>query len=251
MKAKLKRHSRSALSVLLSLCMLVSCITVGMIGTDAAQTLDAIGASLDEASVGAALDDGESVGDPSSVYIGYDWDGSWTEKKLDKNSAWEVTFSTAKTINFYFKDGSTYYKYDSSQQMPYDSTNQNEFRGHKNGNSNLSFSAKAATYVVMYTGTNNNDLLYFKFYRKQSTYSITKTTDGNGTLSGASSAAKDDSVTLTANPDRGYQFASATVKDSSGNNVSSTVSGNNISFTMPAKACASMWTANLQASATT
>lgn len=236
MKAKLKRHSRSALSVLLSLCMLVSCITVGMIGTDAAQTLDAIGASLDEASVGAAVDDGESVGDPSSVTIGYDWDGSWKTKSLSKNSAWEVTFSTAKTIQFYFQDGSTFYKYDSSQQMPYDSTNQNEFRGHKNGSSNLSFSAKAATYVVVYTGTNNNDLLYFKFYRKQSTYSITKTTDGNGTLSGASSAAKDASVTLTANPNRGYQFASATVKDSSGNNVSSTVSGNNISFTMPAKA---------------
>lgn len=238
MKAKLKRHSRSALSVLLSLCMLVSCITVGMIGTDAAQTLDAVGASADEASVGAAVDDGESVGDPSSVYIGYDWNGSWTETKLDKNSAWEVTFSTAKTINFYFRDGSTYYKYDSSQQMPYDSTNQNEFRGHKNGNSNLSFSAKAATYVVMYTGTNNNDLLYFKFYRKQSTYSITKTTDGNGTLSGASSAAKDASVTLTANPNRGYQFdrANSTVKKADGTTVSFSGSGTSMTFTMPASA---------------
>ena len=197
MKAKLKRHSRSALSVLLSLCMLVSCITVGMIGTDAAQTLDAIGASLDEASVGAkadeasvgakadeasvgaAVDDDESVGDPSSVTIGYDWDGSWKTKSLSKGAEWEVTFSTSKKINFYFQDGSTYYKYDSSQQMPYDSTNQNEFRGHKNGNSDLSFTVQAATYVVKYTGTNNNDLLYFKFYRKQADYYLLYSTSDN------------------------------------------------------------------------
>ena len=79
MKAKIKRHSRSALSVLLSLCMLVSCVTVGMIGTDAAQTLDAVGASADEASVGADLDkaedsvgaeaDGESVGSGSGYFL--------------------------------------------------------------------------------------------------------------------------------------------------------------------------------------
>lgn len=193
MKAKIKRHSRSALSVLLSLCMLVSCMTVGLIGTDAAQTLDAIGASADEASVGAdldkaedgeesvgaAVDDDESVGDSSSVTIGYDWDGSWKTKSLSKGAEWEVTFSTSKKINFYFQDGSTYYKYDSSQQMPYDSTNQNEFRGHKNGNSDLSFTVQAATYVVKYTGTNNNDLLYFKFYRKQADYYLLYSTSDN------------------------------------------------------------------------
>lgn len=37
MKTKIKRHSRSALSVLLTLCMLISCMTVGIIATDAAK----------------------------------------------------------------------------------------------------------------------------------------------------------------------------------------------------------------------
>ena len=38
MKTKIKRHSRSVLSVVLALCMLLSCMTAGMIMTDAAQT---------------------------------------------------------------------------------------------------------------------------------------------------------------------------------------------------------------------
>ena len=37
MKTKIKRHSRSVISVILAVCMLVSCMTVGMIATDAAK----------------------------------------------------------------------------------------------------------------------------------------------------------------------------------------------------------------------
>ena len=37
MKQKIKRHSRSVMSVVLALCMLVSCMTVGLIATDAAK----------------------------------------------------------------------------------------------------------------------------------------------------------------------------------------------------------------------
>ena len=40
MKTKIRRHYRSAVSVLLSVCMLVSCIAVGLIGTDAAKITD-------------------------------------------------------------------------------------------------------------------------------------------------------------------------------------------------------------------
>ena len=36
MKTKIKRHSRAVLSVALAVCMLVSCMTVGIIATDAA-----------------------------------------------------------------------------------------------------------------------------------------------------------------------------------------------------------------------
>ncbi|MBQ1350526.1 MAG: hypothetical protein IIY61_07670, partial [Ruminococcus sp.] len=37
MKTKIKRHSRSVLSVVLAVCMIVSCMTVGLITTDAAK----------------------------------------------------------------------------------------------------------------------------------------------------------------------------------------------------------------------
>ena len=40
MKTKIKRHSRSVISVLLSVCMLISCMTVGLIATDAANVTD-------------------------------------------------------------------------------------------------------------------------------------------------------------------------------------------------------------------
>ena len=43
MKTKIKRHSRSVISVLLAVCMLVSCMTAGMIMTDAAKVGDAVG----------------------------------------------------------------------------------------------------------------------------------------------------------------------------------------------------------------
>lgn len=43
MKTKIKRHSRSVISVLLAVCMLVSCMTAGMIMTDAAKVDDAVG----------------------------------------------------------------------------------------------------------------------------------------------------------------------------------------------------------------
>ena len=58
MKTKIKRHSRSVLSVVLAVCMLLSCMTVGIIATDAAKTAD------------------ERLGDTSKVYF-YNSD-SWS-----------------------------------------------------------------------------------------------------------------------------------------------------------------------------
>ena len=51
MKTKIKRHSRSVISVLLAVCMLVSCMTVGIIATDAAKVTDSVAAS-DDSTVG-------------------------------------------------------------------------------------------------------------------------------------------------------------------------------------------------------
>ena len=48
MKTKIKRHSRSVISVILAVCMLVSCMTVGLIATDAAKVeSESVGAGPD------------------------------------------------------------------------------------------------------------------------------------------------------------------------------------------------------------
>jgi len=61
-------------------------------------------------------------------------------------------------------------------------------------------------------------------------YKITKTAGEHGTLSGASTADYNTSVTITASPSAGYRVKTLTV--SAGSNV--TRSGNSITFTMPA-----------------
>lgn len=101
MKKKIKRHSRSALSVLLSLCMLVSCITVGMIGTDAAQTLDAVGASADEASVGAEIGDDESVGATYYLLLGTSNNpSSWNKYVTSSSKSFTITPSSFGLSSF-------------------------------------------------------------------------------------------------------------------------------------------------------
>ena len=100
MKSKIKRGSRSALSIVLAVCMLISCMTVGLIATDAAQVAnsDSVGASVDkddEASVGAEIDSdddsavGASVDADDSVGKNYTefkeikfklFDSSWNQK---------------------------------------------------------------------------------------------------------------------------------------------------------------------------
>ena len=63
MKSKIKRHSRSALAVILTLSMLVSCMMVGLIATDAARVTDSgtVGAQENSEDVGAMIDDTDSA----------------------------------------------------------------------------------------------------------------------------------------------------------------------------------------------
>lgn len=86
MKTKIKRHSRSVLSVVLALCMLLSCMTAGMIMTDAAKV------------------DSESVG-YDTYYVKGDWhkagDGTWISHNIT-SSAYEVNLEANKTYSFVF-----------------------------------------------------------------------------------------------------------------------------------------------------
>ena len=67
MKSQIKRFSKSTLSVILSLCMLVSCMTVGIIATD------------------AAYDNSYEVGVSTSDYINGNFDGTWRTYNFNDN----------------------------------------------------------------------------------------------------------------------------------------------------------------------
>lgn len=96
MKSKIKRHSRSVLAVILTLSMLVSCMMVGLIATDAARVTDS-------GTVGATVDDDSDVG-------GYKWtarniffrapDG-WDLSTYPKVQVWAVQSTDAGSGNKY------------------------------------------------------------------------------------------------------------------------------------------------------
>lgn len=85
MKTKIKRHSRSVLSVILAVCMLVTCFTVGLVATDAAKAeSSSVGAKVDDtdSSVGAQIDT-ESVG----------WDNYFIKGSFNGWTAVQITDS--------------------------------------------------------------------------------------------------------------------------------------------------------------
>lgn len=105
MKSKIKRHSRSVLSVVLALCMLISCMTVGLIATDAAKvTGEKVGAVADSDSVGATTwkvhrDDGM---DYNMTSLG------------SNNYSVDVSISSIGNFVFNVTDGTTWYGNDTT-----------------------------------------------------------------------------------------------------------------------------------------
>ena len=114
MRQKVKRYSRSALSILLTLCMLVSCMTVGIIATDAAKVTadEAVGYSNYEKQYLyvdiSALSNWELTG------INVSWSGdsdsheditnNWlTNKTSMGNNVYRFDLSEADSDYYYFK----------------------------------------------------------------------------------------------------------------------------------------------------
>ena len=96
MKTKIKRHSRSVISVILAVCMLVSCMMVGLIATDAAKLSadKAVGASVDTDSVGA-----------TTYYVKGAWDKWATPQAFSgTNTEVSITINTAGTYEFCFSN---------------------------------------------------------------------------------------------------------------------------------------------------
>ena len=104
MKTKIKRHSRSVIAVVLTLCMLVSCMTVGLIATDAAKVTDSdtVAAKVTETEAVGANADSEMVGYTGGRVKG-DWD-SWTLHDATGNG-FTVNLAADRTYKFVFIAG--------------------------------------------------------------------------------------------------------------------------------------------------
>ena len=90
MKTKIKRHSRSVLSVVLAISMLISCMMVGLIATDAAR------------------DDSERLGTTYNLFISTDNDPSkWSQTVTSDSQTFTITPSALGLSNF--ASGTNYY----------------------------------------------------------------------------------------------------------------------------------------------
>ena len=151
MKTKIKRHSRSVLSVVLALCMLLSCMTAGMIMTDAAKV------------------DSESVSwNPTTDKFSYQVNnGGWTDLSFNSNGVTTFTVSNDNsTLEFKLVFNGTVYNHSSSQSTFSANgmrSKDGQTRLAKTGGSNYSVSGVYAdTYTVKLTTTVNNGEVNFK-----------------------------------------------------------------------------------------
>lgn len=105
MKSKIKRHWRSVISVVLAVCMLVSCMTVGLIATDAAKVTDAeaLGASGNNGESLGASEDSEPVG--SGLYLLY----GTSNKPSDLTNIGATITQDGTTYTIVLPTGKTFY----------------------------------------------------------------------------------------------------------------------------------------------
>ncbi len=128
MKSKIKRHSRSVISVVLALCMLLSCMTAGIIMTDAAKI------------------DSESVG-YSGARVKGSWD-SWTLHNIS-STAYSVNLAGNSTYSFVFLAGDNNDQFSSNATIS-GTTNYNFSR---NDNDAITLrTAAAGSYKFSFTG---------------------------------------------------------------------------------------------------
>ena len=159
MNNKLKRLSKSTISVLLSLLMVISTVTVGIIATS------------------AAYDNSEKVGWTTSnsfvrIKIGT---GNWQDLYIDSNGKIEFEFSVDCAVQWKFKAEDTWYGHYSSDTQPDGSSSSDWYEARSSawsGNDDFYVSnMKAGKYVIEYKDRrNDNNTFWYTFYRKQAIY---------------------------------------------------------------------------------
>lgn len=171
MKTKIKRHSRAVISVILAISMLVSCMMVGLIATDAARVTDsAVGAKTDdtEEAVGAK-DEGETVGLDSGdgMYLGIGSANSMQWYGMGSNEK-EIVLDSAKTIYFHFYVGGYKFAMGSTSTQPSEACTEDWILyAQKGASNNISASLPAGTYKFKLKGikSSNANALEYQFWK--------------------------------------------------------------------------------------
>ena len=244
MKTKIKRHSRSVLAVVLTLCMLVSCMTVGIIATDAAKVQSESVGNTNRYLAGQYLyiDMASSNRTLHGVGLKYwDKDTEWAYKEISDSAVTDL--------------GNGVYRYDLSS---YNSTGYSYFStfrvGTKNAN-NEANSWKEQSITSDATTTNNKIIVSFSnenlslswgtYTPAETTYTVTYGVESGSASHGTLSAAIGDSavtsgqsydygssVTFTAAPNTGYKAewysdaACTTAISNTGNTYTTTLTDN-------------------------
>lgn len=273
MKTKIKRHSRSVLSVVLAVCMLLSCVAVGIIATNAAyiggspKTADNVKANTadvansaddtadtENAAVGAKAPEavganaGESVGtninaggsENYCIYFqsknGSDFDTEYynaynveitvtvADLKLDGNN---LKFKVKKTAG-----GDVWYGNNNIVNAPGADT----VLADNTNNGGYFQNAKNYTSIKFKVARDGNNLKMYWVSGVSTSYTISYGSVSGGSFASnkPTSANSGSSVSVTVQPDPGYQLDTFTVKNDSNNqSVGTSGSGNTRTFTMP------------------
>ena len=255
MKTKIKRHSRVVLSVVLALCMIVSCMMVGLIATSAAYTdgklpsnntanfakdkgdasLGAKDSKDEDAPLGANDDSEALVWTQNKCYVHYQLGSAeWTDAAMDSSGIMTITksSSTSETLTFDLVAEDWWYKGKSGQSSIssvttnssanyyawYENSSDNGNKGDSNYTVTLT---EAGTYKFRYVtrtkkGDQENAELQFNFWKENTSYTISYSTPSNGSFTTKPTSANSGStVTVVATPNTGYQLSTFTVTNSS------------------------------------
>ena len=101
MKTKIKRHSRSVLSVILAICILISCMVAGLIATDAAKSADQ--------RVGAQDDNSDGVGATEYLILSYNSNNITSGATYVTSDSKTFTLTASDFGQSSFETGKNYY----------------------------------------------------------------------------------------------------------------------------------------------
>lgn len=270
MKNKKKHLSKSAMSILLALVLLVSTAAVGIIATSAAYS-DGILPSDNAADVTnkiaakskdgseelGAKDDSDSVGwttGDCKVHYKIGSSGTWEDANIDSSGIMTITYSGSSSVtmlfdlvaeNWWYKGKEGQYQINSvttddsaNYYAWYDKSSDSGNKGDRDYQVTL---PSAGTYKFRYVtrtnkGSQSDAELQFNFWKVNTSYTISYNDPTNGSFTTApDSATSGSSVSFTATPSTGYTIDTVTVTSGS-STVSTTNSGNTYTFTMPSAA---------------